>query len=68
MKLQKFSSALQELSFEEASGINGGETLWYWIAYVAGGITHGLVNDLRAASNGTYHQSAGSSAMNKALG
>lgn len=27
---------LQELSFREASEINGGESLWYWIAYAAG--------------------------------
>ena len=68
MKLQKFSSELQELTFEQASDINGGETLWYWIAYVAGGIVHGLVDDLKAASNGTYKQSAGAATMYRALG
>ena len=67
MKLQKFSSALQELFFEEAAGINGGEALWYCIAYLAGGVAHGLFIDLRGASNSTYHQSAGSSTMHKAL-
>lgn len=68
MELKKICSNLQELTFEEASGINGGETLWYWIAYVAGAVAHGLASDLKAAGNGTYKQSAGSSAMHKALG
>ncbi len=36
MELQKFSSNLQELTFEQASGINGGESLWYWVAYGVG--------------------------------
>ena len=36
MELQKISSEIQELSFEEALTINGGESLWYWIAYGVG--------------------------------
>jgi hypothetical protein len=68
MKLQKFSLSLQELTFEQASEVNGGESFWYWPAYIVGGIIHGIVNDIKAASNGTYTQSAGSATMHSALG
>ena len=68
MQLQKFSAELQELTFEQANVVNGGESLWYWGFYVVGAIFHGLANDVSAASNGTYKQSAGSAAMHSALG
>jgi hypothetical protein len=45
MELKKFSSELQELTFEQASGINGGESLWYWIAYGVGATVH-FIGDL----------------------
>ena len=68
MQLQKFSSELQELTFEQAKAVNGGESLWYWGFYIVGAIAHGLVNDVKTASNGTYKQSAGSATMHSALG
>lgn len=36
MKLQKFNSDLQELTIDESSKINGGESIWYWISYGIG--------------------------------
>jgi hypothetical protein len=36
MELQKFGSDLQELNFEQASEINGGQSLWYRIGYAIG--------------------------------
>jgi hypothetical protein len=33
MKLENISSDLQELSTHEYNEINGGESLWYWIAF-----------------------------------
>ena len=39
MELQKLSSKLQELSFQEATQINGGgESIWYWVAYGIGSV------------------------------
>ncbi len=43
MELKKISSDLQELDFEQAGEINGGESLWYWIAYGVGAVVHGAV-------------------------
>ena len=40
MELKKISSELQELTFEQGSGINGGESAWYWIAYGIGATVH----------------------------
>ncbi len=68
MQLQKFSSELQELTVNEANQINGGETLWYWFSYAIGGVIYQIATDVKAASNGTYQQSAGSAAMHSALG
>ena len=44
MELKKISSELQELTFEQACGINGGggESAWYWVAYGVGAVVHGL--------------------------
>jgi len=44
METQKFSSDLQELTFEQASGINGGESLWYWVAYGIGASARGVAD------------------------
>lgn len=52
MELQKFSSELQELTFEQASGINGGESLWYWIAYGVGTAAHAVGTAAHAVVNG----------------
>ena len=68
MQLQEISSELQPLTFEQANEINGGETLWYWIFYAVGTMSHGLLNDTKSAIHGTYKQSAGSKAMHSALG
>ncbi|MCW3087314.1 MAG: hypothetical protein JWQ78_700 [Sediminibacterium sp.] len=68
MELNKFSPALQELTLEESNAINGGETLWYWVAFTVTSVVHGVITDLQAAHNGTYRQSAGSAAMHSALG
>ena len=38
MKSFNIDENLKELSFEEASTINGGESLWYWVAYGAGAV------------------------------
>jgi hypothetical protein len=40
MELQKISSEMQELSFDEASTINGGESAWYWVAYGVSAVAH----------------------------
>lgn len=42
MKLGKIDSSLRELAFEEAIGINGGESLWYWVAVGVGGVVKGF--------------------------
>ncbi len=47
MKLQKFNSELQDLTFEESCEINGGESLWYWIAY-------GIGATAKVVSNGVF--------------
>ncbi|MBT1705314.1 hypothetical protein [Chryseosolibacter indicus] len=33
---------MEELSSEEASSTNGGESLWYWVAYGVGAIGRGM--------------------------
>ncbi len=43
MMLQKFESDLQELTIEESSEINGGESVWYWVAYGIGATINGLI-------------------------
>jgi hypothetical protein len=40
MELQKISAEMQELSFDEASSINGGESAWYWLGYAIGATAH----------------------------
>lgn len=44
MDLQKFSSELQELTFEQANELSGGESLWYWIAYGVGAAGRGIAD------------------------
>jgi|LakMenE18May11ns_1017448.scaffolds.fasta_scaffold9005380_1 hypothetical protein len=51
MELQNFDSELQELTFEESNGINGGESLWYWVAYGVGTAAHAVVDGVRAVHN-----------------
>lgn len=36
MKMNEFSDDLRLLTEEEMQSINGGESLWYWIAYGIG--------------------------------
>lgn len=48
MKLQKFNSELQDLTFEESCEINGGESLWYWIAYGIGATAKVVSNGVSA--------------------
>jgi hypothetical protein len=57
---EEFLQGIKELPKEEAIGIIGGESLWYWVGYTAGFIALGLKND--------YGQSAGQKLMNAALG
>ena len=52
MELQKFSNELQELTSEQACEINGGESLWYWIAYGVGATAHAVSNGVSALANG----------------
>jgi hypothetical protein len=52
---------MQELTSQESAEIVGGESLWYWVGYVVGGMINGVRND-----NGV--QSSGQKLMNAALG
>jgi len=52
MKIQKFGSDLQELNFEQASEINGGVSVWYYVGYAIGGFTKGLEAFANGASEG----------------
>ena len=36
------SNNLKELTHDEATAINGGESLWYWIAYSGGAVIRGF--------------------------
>lgn len=38
MKINISNSNLRELSLNEVSAINGGESLWYWVAYGIGSL------------------------------
>ncbi len=38
MELQKFDSDLQELNFEEASEVNGGTSVWWYVGYAIGAV------------------------------
>ncbi len=38
MKINISNSNLRELNLNEVSAINGGESLWYWVAYGVGSI------------------------------
>jgi hypothetical protein len=43
MKSEKFDlENLKELSSDEASSINGGESAWYWVAYGIGSVGRGV--------------------------
>ncbi len=52
---------MQELSKEDAAGIAGGESLWYWVGYAAGALTYMITHP-------TNNQTGGQKAMNAALG
>jgi hypothetical protein len=65
MKKELFNQSLlhmEELSVESCEMINGGETLWYWLAYGVGSISGWLRDNI----NG--HQSGGQQVYNAALG
>jgi hypothetical protein len=51
MELTKISSEISELSFEEAISINGGESLWYWVAYGVGAVASGLAAMAQGANS-----------------
>ena len=43
------------LSFEELNKMNGGESIWYWIAYGAGWVARGIKDDIdRMSQPGSY--------------
>ncbi|TAG30378.1 MAG: hypothetical protein EAZ13_04050 [Sphingobacteriia bacterium] len=42
MELQKISTELRELTFDQVSNINGGESAWYWIGLGIGSIGRSL--------------------------
>ncbi len=44
MKSLNIPENLKELSAEEAATVNGGESLWYWIAYTAGSMARDAVD------------------------
>jgi hypothetical protein len=44
MKTIQFDEDLKDLTDEEASAINGGESLWYWVAYGAGSVARDVVD------------------------
>ena len=46
MEFKGYCQSLQELSFEESTQINGGESAWYWIAYGVGLVVH-FTNEVR---------------------
>lgn len=49
MEIEKIDS-LKELTLEETLQINGGETLWYWIAYSLGSAVN-ISRSLRSNPN-----------------
>ena len=38
------SMDLKELTTEELTAVNGGESLWYWVAYGVGTAAHAVVD------------------------
>jgi hypothetical protein len=61
IKHENFLSRVQVLSAEEATAIIGGESLWYWIGYGIGYVTHVI-------TSASGSQTSGQQAMNAALG
>ncbi|HPZ87380.1 MAG TPA: hypothetical protein PLQ32_04725 [Flavihumibacter sp.] len=47
MEMKSNYPELKELSMDEALSINGGETLWYWIAYGIGAGARGVYDGVK---------------------
>ncbi len=62
MKTTRFNYCLQnmqELSVELCEKINGGETLWYWIAYGVGDFLKGMTSGAPNSGQRLYNAALG---------
>jgi hypothetical protein len=62
MKTIMFNGCLQnmqELSMEQCEKINGGETLWYWIAYGVGDFVKGMTSGAPNSGQRLYNIALG---------
>ncbi len=50
---------MQELSMELCEKINGGETLWYWIAYGVGDFLKGMTSGAPNSGQRLYNAALG---------
>ena len=62
MKKEKFNQSLQhmqELSMESCSMIHGGETAWYWAAYMVSSFLHGMTSGAPNSGQRVYNMALG---------